>query len=64
MTKALIEQIKAALSTDEDNGNLVDVARNAHKAELKLARLSVAADNKDYDYIKRYFGMPVRKRKS
>ena len=33
----LIERIKAALGTDEDGGALVEVARNAHRAELELA---------------------------
>lgn len=34
---AFIEQIKAALNTQEDGAALIDVARNAHKAEQELA---------------------------
>ena len=30
-------QIQAALATDEEGGGLVEVARNAHKAEQELA---------------------------
>lgn len=35
----LIEEIKAALGTDENGANLVAVARDAHRAELELAAL-------------------------
>lgn len=34
----LIERIKAALGTQEDGEALIEVARNAHRAELKLAK--------------------------
>lgn len=34
---AFIEQIKAALNTQEDGAALIEVARNAHKAEQELA---------------------------
>jgi hypothetical protein len=34
---ALIDRIKAALDTEENGEALVEVARNAHRAEMKLA---------------------------
>lgn len=36
---AFIDQIKAALNTEEDGLALIEVARNAHKAEMELASL-------------------------
>jgi len=36
--RALVEQIKAALGTQENGEALIEVVRNAHKAELKLAK--------------------------
>lgn len=37
MDSNIIEQIKAALGTQEDGADLVIVARNAYKAEQELA---------------------------
>jgi len=34
---ALIDRIKAALGTEENGEALVEVARNAHRAEMELA---------------------------
>ena len=34
---ALIDRIKAALGTEENGDALVEVARNAHRAEIELA---------------------------
>ncbi len=54
----LIEMIKAAMSTEENGIDLVDVVRNAHKAEQQLAALQRYADMYEWNKIKRYFGMP------
>lgn len=35
----LIQQIKDALGTDEDDYELVKIARNAHRAEMDLAAI-------------------------
>lgn len=37
--EALVQRIKDALNTDEDGDALVEVARNAHRAEIYLARI-------------------------
>jgi len=36
---SFIDQIKAALDTEEDGLALIEVARNAYKAEMELASL-------------------------
>ena len=54
----LLQQIAAALGTQEEGGNLVEVARNAHRAELKLASLERYAANLQWNKIKDHFGMP------
>lgn len=36
----LIQQIKDALGTDENGAALIEVARNAHRAEMELASLT------------------------
>ena len=33
----LIMHLKAALNTEEDDNNLIEVARNAHRAEQQMA---------------------------
>jgi len=40
----LIQRIKDALNTDEDGLALVEVARNACKAELELAYIKMGKD--------------------
>ncbi len=56
--KMIIQLIKGALSTEEDEPELIEVARNAHRAEQKLAQLQRYADNMQWNKIKDYFGMP------
>jgi hypothetical protein len=41
----LIKRIQAALGTNEGGEALVDVARNAHRAEWKLAALQEKLEN-------------------
>jgi hypothetical protein len=55
---ALLQQIAAALGTDEEGTDFVNVARNAHRAELKLAQLQRYADHQEWNKIKDYFSMP------
>ncbi len=52
----ILQQVRAALCTDEEGGNLVDVVRAAHASELKLAQLQRYADNLQWNKIKDYFG--------
>lgn len=41
MDNKLIQQIKAALNTEEDGANLIAVARAAHECEFKLAKIEL-----------------------
>jgi ribosomal protein L14 len=45
----LLADIQDALGTEESGEALVEVARNAHKAELELAAIKIKEDNEKED---------------
>lgn len=47
--EVLIESVQGALGTEETGEALIEVARNAHKAELELASLHREYDDEDPD---------------
>jgi hypothetical protein len=55
----LIEQIKAALGTEENDENLISVALDAHKAEIELAQIKRWINNEEWDKVINYLGIIV-----
>jgi hypothetical protein len=49
--REFVERIQSALDTDETGEALIEVARNAHKAELKLALVRDIASKHVYSQI-------------
>lgn len=43
----LLKQIQGALGTEETGANLVEVARDAHRAEQELAALTLKRERED-----------------